>query len=40
MGFKKKWLKMMHDKLGLLGEDSIDESLILDLLTSNSISFE
>ncbi len=31
--YKKKWLKMMHDKLGLLGEDSIDESLILDLLT-------
>ena len=24
---------MMHDKLGLLGEDSKDESLIIDLLT-------
>ena len=31
--YKKNWLKMMHDKLGLLGEDSKDESLIIDLLT-------
>ncbi len=31
--YKKNWLKMMRDKLGLLGEDSKDESLIIDLLT-------
>ena len=31
--YKKKWLHMMHNKLGLLGEDSKDEILILDLLT-------
>ncbi|MDC0215625.1 YdiU family protein [Candidatus Pelagibacter sp.] len=31
--YKKNWLKMMHDKLGLLGEDSKDESLIIELLT-------
>ena len=31
--YKKKWLQMMHNKLGLLGEDSKDESLIIDLLT-------
>ena len=31
--YKKNWLKMMHDKLGLLGEDPKDESLIIDLLT-------
>ncbi len=31
--YKKKWLQMMHNKLGLLGEDLKDESLIIDLLT-------
>jgi len=31
--YKKKWLQMMHNKLGLLGEDAKDESLIIDLLT-------
>ena len=31
--YKKKWLQMMRNKLGLLGEDLKDESLIIDLLT-------
>ena len=31
--YKKNWLQMMRNKLGLLGEDSKDESLIIDLLT-------
>ena len=31
--YKKSWFKMMHKKLGLLGEDSKDESLIIDLLS-------
>ena len=31
--YKKKWLNMMRDKLGLFGNDSIDETLIMDLLT-------
>ena len=31
--YKKKWLQMMHNKLGLLGKDSKDENLIIDLLT-------
>ncbi len=30
--YKKEWLQMMRNKLGLLGEDSVDESLIVDLL--------
>jgi len=31
--YKKCWLKMMRKKLGLLGEDSKDENLIIDLLS-------
>ena len=31
--YKKSWFKMMHKKLGLLGEDSKDENLIIDLLS-------
>ena len=31
--YKKNWFEMMHKKLGLLGEDSKDEGLIIDLLT-------
>ena len=31
--YKKNWLQMMRNKLGLLGEDLKDESLIIDLLT-------
>jgi uncharacterized protein YdiU (UPF0061 family) len=31
--YEKKWLNMMRDKLGLYGEDSKDQVLILDLLT-------
>jgi serine/tyrosine/threonine adenylyltransferase len=30
--YKKSWLDMMHNKLGLLGNDSNDENLIIDLL--------
>ena len=31
--YKKCWLEMMRKKLGLLGEDSKDENLIIDLLS-------
>ena len=31
--YEIKWLNMMRDKLGLFGEDSKDQVLILDLLT-------
>ena len=32
--YKKSWFKMMHKKLGLLGQESSkDESLIIDLLS-------
>ena len=31
--YEKKWLNMMRDKLGLFGEDTKDQILILDLLT-------
>ena len=31
--YEKKWLNMMRSKLGLLGEEKNDQSLILDLLT-------
>jgi len=31
--YKKSWFKMMHKKLGLLGENSKDENLIIDLLS-------
>jgi uncharacterized protein YdiU (UPF0061 family) len=31
--YKKNWLQMMRNKLGLFGEDLKDESLIIDLLT-------
>ena len=31
--YEKNWLNMMRDKLGLFGEDSKDQVLILDLLT-------
>ena len=31
--YKKKWLNMMRDKLGLFGEDINDEILIMELLT-------
>ena len=31
--YKKSWFKMMRKKLGLLGEDSKDENLIIDLLS-------
>jgi len=31
--YKKCWLEMMKKKLGLLGEDSKDENLIIDLLS-------
>ena len=31
--YEMKWLNMMRDKLGLFGEDSKDQILILDLLT-------
>ena len=31
--YEKKWLNMMRDKLGLFGEDTKDQVLILDLLT-------
>ena len=31
--YKKNWLEMMRKKLGLRGEDSKDEGLIIDLLT-------
>ena len=31
--YKKSWFEMMHKKLGLLGEDSKDENLIIDLLS-------
>tara|TARA_A100001015_G_C14987189_1_gene712122 strand:+ start:208 stop:1662 length:1455 start_codon:yes stop_codon:yes gene_type:complete len=31
--YETKWLTMMRNKLGLLGEDKKDKSLILDLLT-------
>ncbi len=31
--YKKNWFKMMRKKLGLLGEELKDESLIIDLLT-------
>ena len=31
--YETKWLNMMRDKLGLFGEDSGDQVLILDLLT-------
>ena len=30
---KKNWFGMMRKKLGLLGEDSKDENLIIDLLS-------
>ena len=30
---KKKWLNMMRNKLGILGTNEKDKSLILDLLT-------
>jgi len=30
---KKKWFEMMNKKLGLLGDDSKDENLIIDLLS-------
>ena len=33
MIYEKKWLNMMRDKLGLFGEDTKDQVLILDLLT-------
>jgi len=31
--YKKKWFEMMNKKLGLLGDDSKDENLIIDLLS-------
>jgi len=31
--YKKNWLEMMRKKLGLLGEETKDEKLIMDLLT-------
>ena len=31
--YEKRWLNMMRDKLGLFGEDTKDQVLILDLLT-------
>ena len=31
--YKKSWFKMMHKKLGLIGDDSKDENLIIDLLS-------
>ena len=31
--YKEEWLKMMKKKLGLLGEDSKDEALIIELLS-------
>ena len=31
--YEEKWLNMMRDKLGLIGEDDKDKLLILDLLT-------
>ena len=31
--YKKHWLEMMRKKLGLLGEDTKDENLIIDLLS-------
>ena len=31
--YKKSWFQMMHKKLGLIGEDSKDENLIMDLLS-------
>ena len=31
--YESKWLNMMRDKLGLFGEDTKDQVLILDLLT-------
>ena len=31
--YEEKWLKMMRNKLGLLGEDNKDKFLIVDLLT-------
>ena len=31
--YKKSWFEMMHKKLGLLGDDSKDENLIIDLLS-------
>jgi len=31
--YKKNWIIMMRNKLGLLGKDTKDESLIIDLLT-------
>ena len=31
--YKTKWIKMMKNKLGLLGEDNRDEELIIELLT-------
>ena len=31
--YKKSWFKMMREKLGLLGEDSNDEQLIVELLS-------
>jgi len=31
--YKKNWFEMMRKKLGLLGEDSKDENLIIDLLS-------
>ena len=31
--YKKSWFEMMRRKLGLFGEDSNDESLIIDLLS-------
>ena len=31
--YKKSWFEMMHKKLGLLGDNSKDENLIIDLLS-------
>ena len=31
--YKKSWFEMMHKKLGLIGDDSKDENLIIDLLS-------
>ncbi|MBD1135089.1 YdiU family protein [Pelagibacterales bacterium SAG-MED47] len=31
--YEKRWLQMMRDKLGLVGENEKDKSLIIDLLT-------
>ena len=31
--YKKTWFEMMHKKLGLLGDESKDENLIIDLLS-------